>query len=288
MTTITPRLHKKLLSLRELAAPFEVDFARNPNTVPVPLFRVSLPGDMFLEGTGNEVQTALQKGAIGDVQQTIEWAAGQGLTLVPAKWRGLGRFHDFYDEQGQVVSRTPAGTAEFLIRQRAPFRLGQVRRAALRKGLQLLSTEWTGEASKYRFQAVDGKIHELKAKDLVPGMQVPAARRATRSRAAEPAPMPPQVIGAPPQKKVFKATVAHEAPVLGTHEYLAGLVFERSRIGLNYVFKLPDGTKVEAGWSKMLDAVDVILDRKALDPAANCEVIETGDCIELRKMFVGG
>lgn len=290
---VTPSLLKKLQTLQEQAAPFDVQFASNPNTSPKPIFTLSLPGGMFAEGTYPEIGKMLKNGIINDLYETIEWAAGQGLTLVPARWRGAERAHEFMDANGQVLNRTPAGTAEILAQKRGVVRMGQLRRAGLRRGFQLLSTEWKGEGESYSFRLPDGTIREFPLRDFFPHSGVIRARRPVRTPAPAKTPAAKRTSQVPEHTPVastpVKPAVAVKpaAPVVesGAHEYLAGLFAERSRTSINFVFHLPDGTKVEAPWQKMLRSVETILDRKALDMEADCEAIETEDCIELRKLL---
>lgn len=287
MTQITKSLQNALTKLQTLAAPYEVVFAANPNTVPVALFRVSMPGDMYLEGPSKELLVLLKAGVIGDIQQTMEWAADSGLTLVPAKWRGIALQHAFADADGNVVLKTPAAGAEVLAQRRAPVRLGQLRRAALRKGLTLLDDAWVGENATYRFKGKNGKTLKSTAKDFFPSTKVTHALRPGTVVTTLPAASTTKVKDLPKVKLPPKVIIDGDTPVQEVgNNYLAGLLFERSRTGLSFVFKLPDGTQIEAGWSTMLNAVDTILDRKALDKSADCELIENTDCIELRKLIV--
>jgi hypothetical protein len=288
MTQITKQVQNALTKLQTLAAPYEVVFAANPNTVPVALFRISMPGDMYLEGTGKDLLASLKAGVLEDIQQTMEWAADSGLSLVPAKWRGRSLQHAFQDADGNVIMKTPAAGADMLALRRAPVRLGMLRRAALRQGFKLLDTEWIGESASYHFQK-EGKTFRAPAKDFFPSTKIThALRPGTIVTTPAPVSEPPVTVKDLPKVKAPpKVSTGDDIPVheLGSN-YLAGLTFERSRTSLSYIFKLPDGTKVEAAWQKMLDAVDTILDRKALDESANYELIETSDCIELRKLIV--
>ncbi|MEX3984188.1 hypothetical protein AB4Y45_35115 [Paraburkholderia sp. EG287A] len=294
---ITPSLLTKLQTLQEQAAPYTVQFASNPNTSPKPIFTLSLPGEMYVEGTYPEIGKVLKNGIVNDLYETIEWAAEQGLTLVPAKWRGAERAHEFTDADGNIVNRTPAGTAEILAQKRGAVRMGQLRRAGLRQGYQLVSTEWKGEGAHYSFKLPDGTTREFPFKDFFPHSQIIHARRTVRPAApvrpaqkraptAKVAPETPEFTPAAVTPTKHAVAVKPVAPAVetGAHEYLAGLFAERSRTSINFVFHLPDGTKVEAPWQKMLRSVEKILDRKALDMEADCETIETADCIELRKL----
>lgn len=136
--------------LRKLVAPYPVHILPDTTDATTQLFRIPLNGGVYLEGSFAELKS-LWDIAPALIAETLQWAASQGLTMVPTIWRGVQASYEFLTNTGLSVWHPMPAALAFEARRQAEYELAKLRRVGTLNQAVLLSTEFQGKDSSYEW-----------------------------------------------------------------------------------------------------------------------------------------
>jgi hypothetical protein len=144
--------------LRKMAAPYPVHIVPDTADTATQIFRITVSGGIYLEGSFAELKTQWAENAPGLISDAVQWADGEGLRMVPTKWQGILADYEFVTPVGsQVWSKLPAAHA-FEARRLNDAELAKLRRVGTMHGARLLSAAFTGKDAVYAWEKEGGVI----------------------------------------------------------------------------------------------------------------------------------
>lgn len=159
--------------LRKLVAPFPVHILPDTAGQAVQVFRVTVNGGLYLEGSFAELKTMWGEGAQQQILDALRWADSAGLKLLPTKWCGILADYDFADNDGSVLTRKLPAAAAHEAAKLNQAELAKIRRVGTMHGAKLLSQTFLGKAARYAWEQ-NGMVISASVKQLI---------EATRERA---------------------------------------------------------------------------------------------------------
>jgi len=152
--------------LRKMAAPYPVHIVPATADKETQIFRITVSGGLYLEGSFAELKTQWADNAQRLISDAVQWAEGEGLRMVPAKWQGILADYEFETPMGaQVWSKLPAAGA-FEARRRNDAELAKLRRIGTMHGARLLSAAFSGKDAAYAWEK-EGEAISATAQQLI-------------------------------------------------------------------------------------------------------------------------
>jgi hypothetical protein len=152
--------------LRNMAAPYPVHIVPATADKETQIFRITVSGGLYLEGSFAELKAQWADNAQRLISDAVQWAEGEGLRMVPAKWQGILADYEFETTMGaQVWSKLPAAGA-FEARRRNDAELAKLRRIGTMHGARLLSAAFLGKDAGYAWEK-EGEVISATAQQLI-------------------------------------------------------------------------------------------------------------------------
>ncbi len=167
--------------LRKMAAPYPVHILPDTADKETQIFRITVSGGVYLEGSFSELKTQWMANEQGQISDAVQWAESEGWRMVPAKWHGIFAEYEFDTMVGaQIWSNLPAAAA-FEARKVNDAQLAKLRRIGTMHGARLLAAAFAGKDAAYAWEK-DGGIISATAQQLIEGSRAQAKFDTLRAR----------------------------------------------------------------------------------------------------------
>jgi hypothetical protein len=167
--------------LRKMAAPYPVHIMPDTADKEVQIFRITVSGGVYLEGSFAELKTQWADDAQGLISDAVQWAEGAGWRMVPTKWQGILAEYEFTTAMdSQVWSKLPAAGA-FEARRLNDAEMAKLRRIGTMHGARLLSATFTGKDARYAWEK-DGGVISSSAQQLIESSRAQAKFETLKAR----------------------------------------------------------------------------------------------------------
>jgi hypothetical protein len=167
--------------LRKMAAPYPVHIMPDTADKEIQIFRITVSGGVYIEGSFAELKTQWAENAPGQISDAVQWAEAEGWRMVPAKWQGILAEYEFVTAMDvQVWSALPAAAA-FEARRLNDAELAKLRRIGTMHGARLLSAAFAGKDANYAWEK-DGGVISSTAQQLIDASRAQAKFDTLRAR----------------------------------------------------------------------------------------------------------